>query len=267
MQLGRGFLLLAGEGSLIFMLARLIARHLLRLPVLAGVFLEALLLKQTFSLKGLHRAANDVQRALTDHNLAMARKWLGWHLVSRDVSNLNENEVAAAAIESLAENTSDGVIAPWFWYMVGGLPAAYFYRFVNTSDAMLGYHDEMHEWLGKAPARGDDLLNLIPARLTAILIIMTATLEGNGGDRAWRIWRRDAHLTQSPNAGHPMSAMSGALGVRLGKEGLYELGAELPPPRPSHISQALHLLTGATFLAAGLAAFFVTFYHFKRSNQ
>ncbi len=124
-----------------------------------------------------------------------------WHLVSRDTATLTPSQVAAATVESVAENASDGIIAPLLFYALGGLPAALAYRFINTADAMLGYRDPEHEWLGKVPARLDDLVNLLPARLTAGLFLLVTWLLGGPIRRALRVWWRDAGQTASPNAG------------------------------------------------------------------
>jgi len=263
-QFGHGVLIVAMGGGAVWSVVHWLERRLRQLPSGLRLLTEAWLLKQTFSVHGLYRATGDVQQALARGDLAEARHWLGWHLVSREVSTLDESEVAAATIESLAENTSDGIIAPWWWYMVGGLPLAFLYRFVNTADAMLGYRDARHEWLGKTAARLDDLLNLIPARLTAMFFVLTS---GRSRIRAWRVWRRDARLTASPNAGHPMSAMAGALGVRLEKKDHYTLGAELPPPQPVHLARARRFLLLLTLISAGLALLLVTFSPSHRSKN
>src|SRR6185369_4640061 len=117
------------------------------LPPWAGILLQAFFLKLTISLRGLNRAAREVQSALDSEDLPEARRLLSWHLVSRDTSQLNEAQISAAAIESVAENASDGIIAPLFFFALGGLPAAFAYRFVNTADSLLGYHDDEREWL------------------------------------------------------------------------------------------------------------------------
>lgn len=114
-------------------------------------------------------------------------------------------------------------MAPLVSYLCAGLPGALAYRFANTADSMLGYRDAAREWLGKTPTRWDDLLNLVPARLTALLLIAGALLTGEDARRACRVWRRDRRNTASPNAGHPMSAMGGALGVELEKVDHYTL--------------------------------------------
>jgi adenosylcobinamide-phosphate synthase len=219
-----------------------------------GWLAEAGLLKMTFSLRGLTAAADEVGAALAAGNLWEARRLVSWHLVSRDTTSLSSSQVAAATIESVAENTSDGVVAPLFYYTLGGLAGALAYRFINTADAMLGYRDPAHEWLGKVPARLDDLANLLPARVTAGLLILAAALAGEDIGNAWEVWRGDASKTASPNAGHPMSAVAGALGVELEKAGHYRLGAEGCPPTPGDIRRAVHLSRVAIALAIGLLA-------------
>jgi adenosylcobinamide-phosphate synthase len=227
--------LAAGTGWLIVALASF-------LPTGSRLLIEGLLLSLTISLRGLDRAAHEVQTALEGQNLTEARRSLSWHLVSRDTSQLNEPQVSAAAIESVAENASDGLIAPLFFYVLGGLPAAFAYRFVNTADSMLGYHDAEREWLGKFPARFDDLLNFLPARLTGIFIMFSAPFCGASLTKAWYIMRRDARKTASPNAGIPMSAMAGALGVELEKVDHYRLGQGLCHPVVGDLRQARRLL-------------------------
>jgi adenosylcobinamide-phosphate synthase len=207
---------------------------------------SALFLKLTISLRGLDRAAREVQVALQNNNLPEARRLLSWHLVSRDTSQLNESQIAAAAIESVAENSSDGIIAPLFFFALGGLPAAFAYRFINTADSMLGYRDAEREWLGKFPARLDDVLNFIPARLAGLFI----TLSAPDKKQAWRIMRRDAYQTASINAGFPMSAMAGALNVELEKIGLYKLGAGLNSPTVEDLIRARRVLYISVFIAA-----------------
>jgi adenosylcobinamide-phosphate synthase len=215
---------------------------------------KAWVLKLTLSLRGLVQAAGEVQQALEHDDLPLARRLVGWHLVSRQTSQLSSAQVAAAAVESVGENASDGIVAPLLFYTLGGLPAALAYRFINTADAMLGYRDPVHFWLGKVPARLDDLANLVPARLTAVLIVLAALLLGGNPRQAWTVWHRDARLTASPNAGHPMSAMAGALQVELEKVGHYRLGAGQPLPGAGHIARATRLLYGVTALAVVVLA-------------
>lgn len=214
----------------------------------------ACVLKTTFALRGLSRAAQQVQAALVAGDVAQARQWLAWHLVSRDTSALTASQVAAATVESVAENASDGVIAPLLCYAIGGVPLALAYRFINTADAMLGYRDPEREWLGKVPARLDDLVNLIPARCTAALFLLATWVLGGPLQRAGAIWLRDARQTVSPNAGQPMSVMAGALGVTLEKVAHYSLGTGQALPTAADISSATRLLAWATALGVALLA-------------
>lgn len=215
---------------------------------------EAVVLRLCLSANGLFRAGRAVQAALEQGDLPLARRLVGYHLVSRPTSELNASQTAAATVESLAENTSDSLVAPLLYFTLGGLPAALFYRFANTCDAMLGYRDERHEWLGKVPARLDDVLNFLPARLTAVLVLAAGLLRREDVRRGARIWRRDCRATASPNAGHPMSAAAGVLGVELEKVGCYRLGAGLPAPGPADISRSIPLLGIVVVLAAAVCS-------------
>jgi adenosylcobinamide-phosphate synthase len=189
---------------------------------LLPALIEGGALKPFFALRMLVDAGRGVRRALECGDLPAARLALQ-NLVSRDRSCLTADLAVAATIESLAENLSDSVVAPLFYYALFGLPGAALYRLCNTLDSMIGYRGH-YEYLGKASARLDDLLNLLPSRLTALLIISLAPFFGGKRCSAWQIWRRDAGKTASPNAGHPMSAAAGALGIQLEKVGHYTLG-------------------------------------------
>jgi adenosylcobinamide-phosphate synthase len=189
---------------------------------LVFVLLESAGLKPFFALRMLVDAGCEVRICLERDDVEAARRALQ-SLVSRDRSQLTPALIAAATIESLAENLSDSVIAPLFYYAWFGLPGAALYRLYNTFDAMIGYHGR-YEYLGKAAARLDDALNFLPSRLTALLIIACTPLYGGDWRRAWYIWRRDAHKTASPNAGQPMAAAAGALGVQLEKVDHYIVG-------------------------------------------
>jgi adenosylcobinamide-phosphate synthase len=198
-----------------------------------------------------------VGQALAADNLPEARRLAGWHLVSRDTGQLSAEEVAGAAIESLAENITDSLAAPLLVYAVGGLPAAWAYRFANTADAMWGYRTVEFEQLGKFPARLDDLLNWLPARLAGWLIVAAAWLAGAPAGRAARVMLTQRRRTPSPNAGWTMSAMAGALGVILTKRGVYNLEGGPARPDVAAIQRALRLAdlsAGLTVLAAVLAA-------------
>jgi adenosylcobinamide-phosphate synthase len=218
---------------------------------LPGWLLAVYLLKSAFAVRELGAAAQRVRRCLDRKDAPGARVAVG-NLVSRDTTNLTAAGIAAAAIESVAENCSDSIVAPLAFYMVGGVPAALAYRAVNTLDAMIGYRGQL-EWLGKAAARLDDLANLVPARLTALLVAMAAPLGRGSVKRAIATWARDRALTDSPNAGHPMAAMAGALAVELEKVGAYRLGRGFPAPAGRDIGRAVLVMAGAAALALVLA--------------
>jgi len=200
------------------------------------------LLKATFSVKALFQAGRQVQEALEGGDLPEARRLLGWHLVSRDTSQLSPPLVVAATVESLAENITDGLTSPLFFFALGGLPGAWAYRFCNTCDSMLGYRDSEREYLGKFAARLDDVLNWLPARLTGVLVVLAAALAGEDAGNAWRTMLAQHGRTASPNAGWTMSAMAGALGVTLEKVGHYRLEGGDGPLNPGTIERCFRVV-------------------------
>jgi adenosylcobinamide-phosphate synthase len=216
----------------------------------AGIALSAAMLKPVFAVRALFEHGRRVEDALTSGDLPLARGAVGM-IVSRDVAGLDEPLVAAAAVESLAENSSDSVVAPLLFYSLFGLPGAYLYRMANTLDAMLGYRGK-YEYLGKVAARTDDLLNLIPARLTALAMALASPLVGGSPVRTWRAALRDSGRTASPNAGWPMASASGALDLRLEKADHYVLNPEGKLPDGSDIGRARRLVAeGALVAVAG----------------
>lgn len=221
------------------------------LPRPLRLLLLALLLKPTLSVSALTRAGAEVRGALERHDLPEARRLLGYHLVSRDTAELSESEVAGAAVESLAENLTDSIIAPIFYFVLWGLPGAVLYRFVNTADAVVGYRTPELEHFGKAAARLDDLSNLVPARLAAGLLLVALPFVGGNAAEALRIMWRDAYKTPSPNAGWTMAAVAGGLSVRLDKRGVYTLHPEGRPVSAEDVRAAERLIplcTGLTVL-------------------
>jgi adenosylcobinamide-phosphate synthase len=207
-----------------------------RLPIWLEIVSLAILLKPLLSIRSLWRAVRAVQVPLAHANLPEARKMLSWHLVSRDTSQLLEDEIAGAAIESLFENLSDSVIAPLLCFLIGGLPFAALYRFANTGDAMWGYRTPPLEYAGKFAARADDLLNLIPSRVTGACLAL-----GSLNSESWRVMWRDGSRTASPNAGVPMAAGAGALGIRLEKRGVYALNRHARAPEAGDMTRAIRL--------------------------
>ncbi len=213
---------------------------------------EALLLKSTFAVRALGTAASAVGTALGRGDLDGARSALR-SLCSRDASTLDAPRLAAAAIESVAENASDSVVAPLLYWAVLGVPGAMAYRALNTLDARVGYHGP-YEWLGKASARLDDLANLVPARITAALLLLAGALGGGDARGGLASLLRDGAKTESPNAGRPMAAMAGLLGVELEKIGCYRLGDGLAPASHGAIAAAWRFASIAALGAAALAA-------------
>lgn len=212
-----------------------------------AVLLTALLLKPCFAWRMLRDEVAAVERALA-HSLDDGRTRIA-RLASRDVSDLDADAVRETAIETLAENLNDSLVAPLFWYAMAGLPGAVVYRFANTADAMWGYRGRW-EWAGKWAAHADDVLSWLPARLTALLLAPGWVLGGI--DRLRRL-RREARHTPSPNGGWPMAAMALQLGVRLRKPGVYALNAAAPSPGRAHHTAALRRASQAAWAAAALA--------------
>lgn len=227
--------------------AWLVLRLSASLPYLAGA-IELYLLWSCFALRGLCAAGEEMGRALEADDLPRARYALG-SLCSRDPTDLTPSELSGAAIESLAENASDSVVAPLVYYALFGVPGIVFYRAANTLDAMVGYRGR-YEYLGKAAARLDDLLNLVPARLTALLLALSGALLGMPVRRGLAVCLRDHGRTESPNAGWPMALAAGLLGVRLDKRDAYVLGGELRTPDHEALRETVKLVRMAGLFAA-----------------
>jgi adenosylcobinamide-phosphate synthase len=207
--------------------------------------------------RSLAAEASAVESLVRDGDLPAARRRLT-HLVGRRTEHLDEAEIARAVIESVAENTSDAVVAPLFWGAVAGLPGLLAYRAVNTLDAMVGHHSPRYERFGWASARADDIANYLPARLTALLTAVVAPLVGGSGRAALSVARTDGRRHPSPNAGVCESAYAGALGVRLGGRNDYGsrvedrpvLGGSGKPATTADIGRAIRLGRGITVAAA-----------------
>jgi|DewCreStandDraft_5_1066085.scaffolds.fasta_scaffold00538_16 adenosylcobinamide-phosphate synthase len=228
-------------------------RALLRLPPWLRVPLAAWALKTLFSVRMLDEAAGAVEQALRRGDVATARDRL-LALVSRDRSTLGPAQCASAAIESVAENLVDSCAAPALSYALFGLPGAAAYRAINTLDAMIGYRGR-YEYVGKVAARLDDLANLLPSRLSAAALAAGAALAGGDWRGAVRLAVCEAGRTASPNAGWPMAAMAGALGVCLEKPAHYRLGDRYREPEAADIARAralLHPAAALCFLIAGV---------------
>jgi adenosylcobinamide-phosphate synthase len=201
-------------------LCAFVAAHaMLLLPF--GFLAVALIASTLIAQRSLHRHVARVAEALERDGVAAARSAVS-HIVGRDTASLDEAAVARAAIESLAENFSDGIVAPVLWLAVAGLAGGAIYKAVNTADSMIGHRTQRYEAFGWAAARLDDLVNLPASRLAALALIAAAALDKNASAAtAWRAVRRDAARHRSPNAGYPEAAMAGALGLSLGGPRVY----------------------------------------------
>lgn len=226
-----GFAAIAVLLGAAFLAARLagVSIAALTLPPPASLALTALIASSLIAQKSLDEHVRDVACAL-EAGLEQGRAAVS-KIVGRDVSALDESGIASAAIESLAENFSDGAVAPAFWLALGGLPGGLCYKALNTADSMIGHRTERHAAFGFAAAKLDDLANLLPARLSGLWLVLAAFFlpQASAGE-AWRIMRRDARKHVSPNAGWPEAAAAGALGLRLGGPrsygGVFVEGAE-----------------------------------------
>jgi adenosylcobinamide-phosphate synthase len=216
-----GFLLLVITAASAAGVTWLTLKALWHLYPLAGLIGSILISSTCLATRSLHVESARVATALSAGDLPTARHYLSW-IVGRDTDQLEEPEIWRALLETVAENTSDGIIAPLFWLSVGGPVAAMAYKAVSTLDSMVGYRNERYLLIGRASARMDDLLNFIPARLTALLMIIAAALSGHSTSGALRITLRDRLKHPSPNSGHPEAAAAGALNVRLGGKASYK---------------------------------------------
>lgn len=229
------------------------------LPQLAGAGVLAYFLYTGLATRSLHYESRRVEVALARGNLAAARKRLA-RIVGRDTSRLGPEDIRRGAIETVAENLADGVAAPMFFILLLGFPGLFLYKAANTMDSMVGYKNYRYGKFGKVAARADDILNFLPARLTALLMVAAAAVTGLDARGAWRILRRDSGNASSPNAGWPEAAMAGTLGVRLGGPSTYFgqvvekpfIGDPDQPLTARHMQQAVRVLYATSLLTAGL---------------
>jgi adenosylcobinamide-phosphate synthase len=244
-------LIVGGSGSLVAGILLLAYK----IHPLVAAALNIWLISTTIAVKGLADAGTKIRKELEQGNLQEARKLAGW-IVSRDTSKLPEPEVARAAVESVSENIVDAAVSPMFYALLGGAPLAMAYRAANTLDSMVGYKNEKYFYFGWASARFDDLLNWLPARITGVLIVVSAWLLRFNAGRALKTIRRDAKKHPSPNSGIPEAGVAGALGIRLGGINIYHgresfrayMGEPLNSISPQHIRQTVQILYSCTLL-------------------
>jgi len=205
------------------------------------IIVGALLFKATFAITGMGQYTKPIAEALKKKDLTAARKWLPY-IVRRDPSTLNERQIISAAVESIAESTTDGITAPFFFFALFGVPGAFVYRVINTLDSMVGYKNAEYKNIGWFSANLDTIANYIPARGTAYIMVAAAFLSHEDWRESYRILQRDKHKTASPNAGYTISAMAGALNIQLEKQGYYILGDD-HGISAEHITRALRVMT------------------------
>lgn len=221
-----------------------------------GLALQMFWCAQALAAKGLVQESRNVYRELVKGDLPAARRAVA-RIVGRDTQALTAEGVTKAAVETVAENASDGVIAPLFYMLIGGAPLALTYKAINTMDSMLGYKNEKYLYFGRCAAKLDDAANWLPSRLAALLWVAAAALTGNSARGAWRIWRRDRHNHASPNSAQTESACAGALGVQLAGPACYfgeyydkpTIGDPLRPIEPQDILRANRMMYAESVLA------------------
>lgn len=222
---------------------------------------QGLILSFMICPRSLAKAGMEIYHYLLHHHIQMARTKVGW-IVGRDTEHLDEGEIVRATVETVAENTTDGIVSPLFFFAIGGVPLAVVYRAANTLDSMIAYKNERYMYFGRFAARLDDVLNYIPARISAVFFIIAAVLLRHHGRMAWRIMRRDAAKHPSPNGGYAEATVAGALDIRLGGYNSYfgettfraYMGDANQPLAPHHIRQTVHLMYAVTIMAVLLAA-------------
>ncbi|MCU0573670.1 MAG: adenosylcobinamide-phosphate synthase CbiB [Syntrophobacteraceae bacterium] len=222
----------------------------------AGAVLSIWISYAVLATRSLHAESRAVVRALAAGDLPAARKRLSW-IVSRDTSQLGEREILRAVIETVAENISDGIVAPLLFLALGGPVGAMTYKAVNTMDSMVGYLNDRYRYFGWFAARADDVVNFVPSRLTALLMAAAAAALGLDWRNAWKVARKDARRMKSPNAGYPEAAAAGALHIQLGGSSTYfgqvvmkpTLGEDVNPLSPEVYSSMIRLMYATSFLA------------------
>lgn len=221
------------------------------LSLIVSVLIGAMLLKTTIAIRGMEKHAINVLESLENNNLNMARNHLSM-IVKRNTTNLDKNHVLSGVLESISENTVDGITGPMFYYAFFGLSGAFFYRIVNTADSMIGYKNDLFKNLGWFTATCDTILNYIPSRLTGLMMIISAALLHNNWRHSYKIMMRDGKKTESPNAGYPMAALAGALETKFEKINHYKLGDGEIILTKQHVISAINIMKLTSVLFFGI---------------
>ena len=239
-----------------FLLTGLVCWGAARLHPLLGLAVQMFWCGQALAARGLVQESTNVYKELKKPDLPGARKAVS-RIVGRDTAELTAEGVTKAAVETVAENASDGVIAPLLYMLIGGAPLALTYKAINTMDSMLGYKNEKYLYFGRVPAKLDDVANYIPSRLAGLLWVAAAAFTHNDAKGAWKIWRRDRRRHASPNSAQTESACAGALGVQLAGPAYYfgqyypklTIGDALRPIEPEDILRANQMMYVASSFA------------------
>ena len=239
-----------------FLLTGLVCWGATRLHPLLGLAVQMFWCGQALAARGLVQESTNVYKELKKPDLPGARKAVS-RIVGRDTAELTAEGVTKAAVETVAENASDGVIAPLLYMLIGGAPLALTYKAINTMDSMLGYKNEKYLYFGRVPAKLDDAANYLPSRLAALLWVAAAAFTHNDAKGAWKIWRRDRRRHASPNSAQTESACAGALGVQLAGPAYYfgqyypklTIGDALRPIEPEDILRANRMMYVASSFA------------------
>lgn len=221
------------------------------ISIIISIIVGGVLLKTTIAIKGMERHAIAVVTALEQNNISSARDNLSM-IVKRNTTNLDKNHVFSGVLESISENTVDGITGPLFYFAIFGLPGAFVYRVINTADSMIGYKTDIFKNIGWFGANCDKILNYIPSRLTGFIMILSAMILGNDWRKSYKIMIRDGRKTKSPNAGYPMAAIAGALGAKFEKIDHYSLGDGDILFTKDHVKSAISIMKVTSILFCGI---------------
>jgi len=221
--------------------------------LIVSVIVGGLLLKTTIAIHGMEKHAKSVIESLDDDNLDLARIHLSM-IVKRNTKNLDKNHVLSGVLESISENTVDGITGPLFYYALFGLPGAFVYRVINTADSMIGYKTDIFKNVGWFAATCDSILNYIPSRLTGLVMIISAAILQNNWKESYKIMIRDGKKTESPNAGYPMAALAGALETKFEKINHYKLGDGEIILTKEHVHSAISIMKLTSVLFFGIVS-------------
>lgn len=219
--------------------------------LIVSIIVGGLLLKTTIAIRGMEKHAKAVLESLDQGNLDMAKSNLSM-IVKRNTKNLDKNHVISGVLESISENTVDGITGPLFYYALFGLPGAFVYRVINTADSMIGYKTDIFKNIGWFGATCDTIMNFVPSRLTGLVTIISAAILQNNWKESYRIMMRDGKKTESHNAGYPMAALAGALETKFEKINHYELGDGKITLTKEHVNSAIAMMKLTSILFFGI---------------